>query len=91
MAKVKHNWANDQITIRRGKLKKKVQVSKLHAPLGGVRPICVEGLNWLEGVDRDEEDILLEENPTLVSLFEVEVEKIKEQYATGMTPMVLHE
>lgn len=80
MAKVKHNWANDQISIRLGKYKKKVQVSKLHAPLEGIRPICIEGLNWLEGVEQDEEDQILDAHPTLVSLFEVEVEKIKEKY-----------
>jgi hypothetical protein len=88
MAKVKHNWANDKITLRLGGTKKKVQVAKLHSPLGRTRPMYVEGLNWLEGVDQDEEDEILAANPALVSLFEVEVEKIKEQYETGKKPKV---
>lgn len=81
MAKVKHNWANDQITICLGKHKKKVEVFKLHAPLGGIRPVCIEG------VEQDEEDESLDANPTLESLFEVEVEKIKEKYLQGSAPV----
>ena len=83
MAGVKHNWADDEIVIRRGKNKKKVKVTKLHAPLGNIRPVCLEGLNWL-GATKDEEEELLEDYPTLVSLFDVEVEKIKAQYETDM-------
>lgn len=78
MAKVKHSWANDRVTLRMGRKKKNIQVAKSHSPLGAARPVQVEGLNWLEGIDEDEEEEILASNPTLVSLFEVEVEKIKQ-------------
>jgi len=60
-----------------------VQVAKLHSLLGAMHSIYVEGLNWLEGVDQDHKDEILESNPMLVFLLKVEVEKIKVQYAGG--------
>jgi hypothetical protein len=48
--------------------------------MGEIRHFCVEGLNWLEGVELEEEERILMEDPSLVPLFEVEVDKVMEKY-----------
>lgn len=45
MAKVKHNWSNDQINLRSGKDKNKIGVSKLFSPTVKTRPLWEEALN----------------------------------------------
>ena len=84
-ARVKHNWANDEISMHVGKHKKRLRVARHEVPILEAHPICVEGLNQLLGVDDDEEEEILQANPTLVPLFEVQVERIKEKYVHSLS------
>lgn len=71
--------------MRVGKHKKRLRVAMHEVSVLEARPVCVEGLNQLLGVDDDDEEEILQANPTLVPLFEVQEEKIKDKYVHSQT------
>ena len=82
--KIKQNWQTDEITIRKGKKKIRISVKPTNKVRQTDRPLYAEGLNLLEGIEEDEEERILRENPYLVSLFEVDVPGILSRYAPAV-------
>ena len=79
--KIKQNWQTDEITIRKGKKKIRISVKPTNRVRQTDRLLYAEGLNLLEGIEEDEEERILRENPDLVSLFEVDIDSILSRYA----------
>ena len=51
-ARVKQDWQSDQITIRKGKKKLKLSVRTKQGLRTPLRPMMVEGINMMDGIDR---------------------------------------
>jgi hypothetical protein len=79
-ARVKQDWQSDRITIRKGKKKLKLSVRTKRGLQTPFRPSMAEGINMMDGMGDEEEDDYLSRNPELVSLFEVDVVAVLEQY-----------
>ena len=69
------------VTLRKGKkvisipLGVKQELSKMVKP-----PMMVQSISFADEVEDDEEDSFLDANPTIVPVFEVDVERILEKY-----------
>jgi hypothetical protein len=71
---MKHDWPKNMLTFRGGK-KIRLHTTKGRAPEKPMAPVYVESVNMLEGLTEEEADVFLQENPTLVSLYEIDMVK----------------
>lgn len=70
--KVKHNWHKDGISVRKAKKNVYIEfVANKATREEKVVPLCAKTCNMIEGLDEDEEENLLKQNPNLNSLFRV--------------------
>jgi hypothetical protein len=79
-ARMKHDWPRNVITFRRGGKKIWIHTIKGRIPDKATAPVYAEGVNMLEGLTEEEADTFLQENPTLVPLYEIDVVKEAEPY-----------
>jgi hypothetical protein len=70
-ARMKHDWPRNVLTFRRGGKKIPDKATAL---------VYAESVNMLEGLTEEEADPFLQENPTLVPLYEIDVIKEAEPY-----------
>lgn len=79
-AKVKQDWGADRIVIRKGKRKVKLMMTSKKVIPKELRPLQVETINMIPELLEDEEDEFLNNNPSVVPVFEVDVDSILKQY-----------
>jgi hypothetical protein len=78
---MKHDWPRNYVlTFRRGGKKIRIPTTKGRIPDKATNPVYVEGVNMLEGLTEEDADTFLQENPTLVALYEIDVVKEAEPY-----------
>jgi hypothetical protein len=77
---MKHDWPRNVLTFRRGGKKIQIHTTKGRIPDKATAPVYAEGVNMLEGLTEEEADTFLQENPTLVPLYEIDVVKEAEPY-----------
>jgi hypothetical protein len=77
---MKHDWPRNVLTFRRGGKKIRIHTTKGRIPDKATTPVYSEGVNMLEGLTEEEADTFLQENPTLVPLYEINVVKEAEHY-----------
>jgi hypothetical protein len=78
--RMKHDWPRNVLTFRRGGQKVRIHTTKGRIPDKATAPVYTEGVNMLEGLTEEEADIFLQENPTIVPLYEIDVVKEAEPY-----------
>jgi hypothetical protein len=76
---MKHDWPKNVLTFRWGGRKIRIHTTKGRAP-DKATPVYAESVNILEGLMEEEADTFLQENPTLVPLYEIDVVKEAEPY-----------
>ena len=86
-AKVKHDWNRDRISLKKGK--KKVYIGfgqNKTTRIAHCTPLHAETYNMAEGLEDDEEEYLLQQNPNLVPLFLVHLDKVlqKQEWIPGI-------
>jgi hypothetical protein len=72
---MKHYWPKTVLTFRRGGRKIRIHTTKGRIPDKPTTPVYSESVNMLEGLTEEEVDIFLQEYPTLVPLYEIDVVK----------------
>jgi hypothetical protein len=77
---MKHNCPKNVLTFRRGGRKIWIHTTKGHIPDKSTAPVYGESVIMLEGLTEEEADTFLQENPTLVPLYEIDVVKEAEPY-----------
>lgn len=78
-AKVKHDWKRDRILVRKGKKKTYIHFgTSKTCRVAQLTPLHAETFNMSEGLEDDEEEYLLKQNPNLMFLFMIDLEKILE-------------
>jgi hypothetical protein len=77
---MKHDWPRNVLTFRRGGKKIRIHTTNGRIPDKATTPVYAEGVNMLEGLTEEEADTFLQENPTLVPLYEIDVVKEAEPY-----------
>jgi hypothetical protein len=77
---MKHDWLKNVLTFWRGGRKVRIHTTKGRTPDKAATPIYAESVNMLEGLTDEEVDTFLQENPTLVPLYEIDVVKEAEPY-----------
>lgn len=85
-AKVKHDWNRDRISLRKGNKKTYIEFGQNKTTrLPQCTPLHAETYNMAEGLEEDEEEYLLQQNPNLTPLFMVHLDKLlqKEAQAPG--------
>jgi hypothetical protein len=80
IARMKHNWPKNVLTFRRGGKKIRLHTSKGRAPEKAMAPIYAESVNMLEGLMEEKSVVFLQENPTQVSLYNINVVKEAEPF-----------
>ncbi|MCO5579604.1 hypothetical protein L7F22_033461 [Adiantum nelumboides] len=80
VARVKQLWGSDSIVIKRGKKKFRLQMDAKKVIPPSFRSLHSEGLNMVAKSEEDVEDDFLKPNLPMVSIFEVDVQKIATQY-----------
>jgi hypothetical protein len=68
------------LTFRRGGKKIRIHTTKGRIPDKATAPVYAEGVNMLEGLTKEEADTFLQEIPTLMPLYEIDVVKEAEPY-----------
>ena len=79
-AKVKQDWGADQIVIRKGKKKVKLKMTSEKILPNEFRPMLVETVNMVPELLEDEEEEFLNRNPSVIPVFEVDIDGIVQQY-----------
>lgn len=74
--RIKQNWATDQLVVRVGKKKKRIQLKKAQGIRKSLKPTIAEGYKCAEGMIKEEHDEIMRNNLDLIPLFEVDVEGI---------------
>ena len=80
VAKVKQDWGADKIVIRKGKKKVKLQMTSKKIFPNEFRPMLVETINMVPELLEDEEEEFLNRNPSVIPVFEVDVDGTLQQY-----------
>lgn len=76
-AKVKHDWNRDRISIRKGKKKAYIEFGQSKTTrIEKLTPLHAETCNMPEGLEEDAEAYFLQQNPNLVPLFIVRLDKL---------------
>ena len=76
-AKVKHDWNRDKISLKKGKKKVYIEFGQNKTTrIAHFTPLHAETYNMAEGLEDDEEEYLLQQNPNLVPLFLVHLDKV---------------
>ena len=76
-AKVKHDWNRDRISLKKGKKKVYIEFGQNKTTrIDRLTPLHAETYNMAEGLEEDEEEYLLRQNPNLVPLFMVHLDEI---------------
>ena len=76
-AKVKHDWNRDIISLKKGKKKVYIEFGQNKTTkIARLTPLHAETYNMAKGLEEDEEEYLLQQNPNLVPLFMVHLDKI---------------
>jgi hypothetical protein len=70
---MKHDWPKKVLTFRHGGRKVRIHTTKGRTPDKATTPVYVESFNMLEGLTEEEADTFLQENSTLVPLYEIDV------------------
>jgi hypothetical protein len=74
-ARIKHDWPKNVLTFQRGGKKIRLHTTKGRAPEKAMAPVYAKSVNILEGLTEEKADVFLQENPTLVSLYEIDMVK----------------
>jgi hypothetical protein len=77
---MKHDWPKNVLTFRRGGRKIRIHTTKGFTPDKAIALVYAESVNMLEGLTEEEADTFLQENPTLVPLYEIDVIKEAKPY-----------
>jgi hypothetical protein len=77
---MKHDWPKNVLPFQRGGRKIRIHTTKDCIPDKATTPVYAESVNMLEGLMEEEADTFLQENPTLVPLYEIDVVKEAEPY-----------
>jgi hypothetical protein len=77
---MKHDWPKNVLTFRRGGRKIRIRTTKGRTPDKAIAPVYAESVNMLEGLTEEKADTFLQENPTLVPLYEIDIVKEAEPY-----------
>jgi hypothetical protein len=77
---LKHDWPKNVLTFWRGGCKIRIHTTKGRIPDKATAPVYAEGVNMLEGLTEEEVDTFLQENPTMLPLYEIDVVKEAEPY-----------
>jgi hypothetical protein len=81
---MKHDWPKNVLTFWRAGRKVRIHTTKGRtpdkAPDKASAPVYAESVNMLEGLTEEEADTFLQENLTLVPLYEIDVVKEAEPY-----------
>ena len=78
-AKVKQDWGADEIVIRKGKKKVKLQMTSKKILPNEFKPMLVETINMVPKLLEDEEEEFLNRKK-VIPIFEVDVDSILQQY-----------
>ena len=79
-AKVKHDWNRDKISLNKGKKKVYIEFGQNKTTrIARLTPLHAKTYNMAEGLEEDEEEYLLQQNPNLVPLFMVHLDKIMQE------------
>ena len=84
-ASVKQNWHHNNLSFRRGRSKVRVPMEESRTVAKDVSPLYAEEIHMLEGLDDEELEQYLEENPRIVPLFEIDVRGTAESYTIPNT------
>ena len=79
-AKLKQDWGADKIVIRKVKKKVKLQMTSQKILPNEFRPMLVDTINIVPELLEDEEEEFLNRNPSVIPIFEVDVDSILQQY-----------
>ncbi|MCO5600240.1 hypothetical protein L7F22_054350 [Adiantum nelumboides] len=79
-AKLKQDWEKNMATLKKGKKVITIAMGEKQELSSAVKPIIAQPISFAEEVGDEEEDRFLDANPTVVPVFEVNVEQILERY-----------
>jgi len=85
-AKVKQDWGNSKLTVRKGK--KKVQmnmISTMELPRKD-RALYVQSINMVDHINDDEEEAFLQANKSIIPVYVIDVIDIWKQYQPFEVP-----
>ena len=79
-AKVKHDWNRNRISLKKGKKKVYIEFGQNKTTrIARLTPLHAETYNMAQGLEDDAEEYLLQQNPNLVPLFMVHLDKILQE------------
>ena len=70
---IKQHWQQDMISFRQGKTKARPITEERISTPQNTTPLYAEGVHMLDGLADEEVDHFLEEHPTIVPLFKIDV------------------
>jgi hypothetical protein len=77
---MKHDWPKNVLRFRRGGRRIRIHTTKGCKPVKATALVYAESVNMLEGLMEEEADTFLQENLTLVPLYEINIVKEAEPY-----------
>ena len=81
-ANIKQNWQHNNLSFRKGRAKVRVPMEESAPAPKEISPLYAEEIHMLEGLEDEELERYLDENRWIVSLFEIEVGRTAESYAS---------
>ena len=82
-AKLKQDWEKNVVTLKKGKKVVSTSMGVKQELSRAVKPMMAQPISFADKVEDDEEDSFLDANPTVVPVFEVDVERILDRYVIG--------
>ena len=70
---IKQHWQRNMISFRQGKTKVRLIIEECLPTPQNTTPLYTEGMHMLDGLADEEVDHFLEEHPTIIPLFEIDV------------------
>ena len=83
-ANIKQNWQHNNLSFRRGRTKVRVPMEENATIPKDISPLYAEEIHMLEGLEDEELERYLDENPRIVPLFEIDVRGTADSYASPM-------
>ena len=81
-ANIKQNWQHNNLSFRRGRAKVRVPMEEGALTPKEISPLYAEEIHMLEGLEDEELERYLDENPRIVPLFEIDVAGTADSYAS---------
>ena len=81
-ANIKQNWQHKNLSFCRGRTKVRVPMEENATIPKDISPLYAEEIHMLEGLEDEELERYLDENPRIVPLFEIDVRGTADSYAS---------